>query len=229
MKKILLIGLCCSWPLFANAQSCSTLLPQITMQLSAEDWVTTQTAKVTVVLDASLKKDQLATAQENFTASLNKIASDVKWHIIEFSRTGAKSNLEQVHAVAEARLSEKAVAGVRERAQAQSGEGQSYTIQDIVYSPSQEEMSALSAKLRAQIYDQAKEELTRLNMVYASPKFSIYSINFTNSLNQPGPNYMAKTMNTMAVPQSAPMTVSQQITQDALVIFAAPAVGCSEK
>src|ERR1700734_3787977 len=86
---------------FCWADSCPNPLPQVTLQLSAEQWVTTQTAKVTVAMDALLNKEQLATAQQNFQAALNKIAGDATWHIIHFSQSESKANLEQLHAVAE--------------------------------------------------------------------------------------------------------------------------------
>ncbi len=228
---IFLIGSC----LFGAAygQSCLDLLPQVSLQLTADQWVTTQTSKVTVAMDALLNKDQLAKAQGNFQAGLNKIASGIEWHITEFSRTGSKANLEQIHAVAEARLPETALAGIRERAKSLSMEGQTYTIQDIIYSPSVDEISAVTAKLRSQIYTQAKAELGRLNAVFPQPNYSLYSINFVGATAQLTPTYMAKTSSTMnlsATREQPSMAVSQQMTQDALVIFAAPSAAfCSSQ
>ena len=152
--------------------------------------------------------------------------------ISEFSRTGSKANLEQIHAVAEARLPETALAGIREHAKSLSMEGQTYTIQDIIYSPSVDEISAVTAKLRSQIYTQAKAELGRLNAVFPQPNYSLYSVNFVGSTAQPMPTaYMAKTSNTMnvsATREQPSMAVSQQMIQDALVIFAAPSAAfCS--
>lgn len=209
---------------------CTGILPQVTLQLTAEQWVTTQTAKVSVALDALLNKEQLAKAQDNFQAALKKIAPEAVWHITEFTRSPSKTNLEQLHAVAEARLTDDAIAGLRDRAKAQNTEGQTYTVQDIVYTPTTDEVSATQAKLRAQIYQQAKAELDRLNTVYPKPGYSLYNINFINVTVQPGP--MAAKMNTMvAMAREIPsVSLSQQMTQDALVILAAPpGVLCSSK
>ena len=76
---IFLLGSCLSGASYG--QSCPDLLPQVSLQLTAEQWVTTQTSKVTVAMDALLNKEQLAKAQGNFQAGLNKIASGVEWHI----------------------------------------------------------------------------------------------------------------------------------------------------
>ncbi len=224
MKKISLmvfLGLTLiSSVIWANGD-CAGVLPQVSLQLSAERWVTTHTAKVSVALDASLNKDQLAHAQKNFQAALKQIAPEGDWHITEFSQNPSKANLEQLHAVAQARLSDAGIAGIRERAGKQSSEGQTYNVQDIVYSPSTAEISAVQADLRADIYNQAKAELDRLNNVYPKAGYTIYNINFTN-LSQPGP-MMSKLSNEMVamVNESPGIFLSQQMTQQAQIIFAA--------
>ena len=59
-----------------------------------------------------------------------------------------------------------------------------------------------------------------MNAVYSKPGFSLYTINFVNPTVQPG----VMKMNAMvAMERVAPsVSLSQQMTQDALVIFAAP-------
>lgn len=222
MKKSLttVVALIFAAPGLAIAQDCNNFLPQVTLQLTAEEWVTTQTARVSVSLDALLNKPQLARAQEDFQAALSKIAPEGVWHITEFSRSASKTNLEQVHAVAEARLSDKAMAGLRERARSLNSEGQTYSIQDITYNPTTAELSAAQARLRSQIYSQAKAELDRLNAIYPKPGYTLYNINF-NSPIQPGPimNKMNAMVTTMARETPAP-SLSQQMTQDATVILA---------
>lgn len=223
MKKLVIMLFCGAMglqaPAWANSD-CANVLPQVTLQLTAQQWVSTQTAKVSVALDALLNKEQLAKAQDSFQAALKRIAPEGTWHITEFTRSASKTNLEQLHAVAEARLSDSALAGLRNRAKAQNGEGQTYTVQDIIYSPTIDEISAAQAGLREQIYSRAKAELDRLNAVYPKPGFSLYTINFVNPTVQPG----VMKMNTMvAMERVAPsVSLSQQMTQDALVIFAAP-------
>lgn len=227
MKALMIAISCgvlsCATPALADS-ACANILPQITLQLTAEQWVSTQTANVSVALDALLNKEQLSKAQDNFQAALKKIAPEGVWHITEFSRSAGKTNLEQLHAVAEARLPESALAGLRERATAQNSEGQTYTVQDIIYTPTTAEISAAQAQLRAQIYDQAKAELNRLNAVYPKPGYNLYNINFVNLSVQPGP-MVAKMNNEMMVAmsrESPTVSLSQKLTQDALVILAAP-------
>ncbi len=224
MKKILVLLTLSSlsYGALALADSACTNLPQISLQLTAEQWVTTQTAKVSIALDALLNKEQVAQAQDNFQNGLKKIAPEGAWHITEFSRSAGKTDLEQLHAVAEARLPESAVAGLRERAKAQNTEGQTYTVQDIIYTPTADEISAAQAKLRAQIYDQAKSELNRLNTVYSKSGYTIYNINFVNSSIQPGPMMVKMNEMTTTSREAPNPSFSQRMTQDALVILAAP-------
>ena len=222
MKKLKMYGLITSLLICSNAlaaDSCNNILPQVNLQLRSEQWVTTQTAEVSVALDALLNKEQLAKAQDNFQVALKKIAPDGEWHITEFTRSAGKTSLEQLHAVAQARLSENSLSGLRDRATAQNSEGQTYSVQDIVYTPTADEVSAAQAKLRAQIYDQTKAELSRLNAIYPKPGYVLYSINFMNSAIQPGP-MLVKMAETAAPGEQA--TLSQKLTQDASVTLAAP-------
>ncbi len=226
MKKLILLILCSELSFLAPAwadTNCASVLPQVSLQLTAEQWVTTQTARVSVSLDALLNKNQLAKAQENFQAALKRIAPEGVWHITEFSRAPSKTNLEQLHAMAEARLSDNALAGLRERASAQNGEGQTYIVQDIIYSPTTDEISNAYAQLRAQIYNQTKAELDRLNAVYPKAGYGLYNINFTSVNIQPGPIMMkiAGEMNA-AARETGNVSLSQKLTQDAVVVLAAP-------
>lgn len=227
MNKIKIYGtigglLLCSSSLAADS-SCNNVLPQVNLQLRAEQWVTTQTAEVSVALDALLNKEQVAKAQDNFQAALKKIAPEGQWHITEFTRSAGKTSLEQLHAVAQARLGENSLAGLRERATAQNSEGQTYSVQDIVYTPTTDEISAAQAKLRAQIYDQTKAELGRLNGVYPKPGYVLYSINFyTPAAPMPVTTMLAKAGEAAPGQPATSTTLSQKLTQDAGVTLAAP-------
>ena len=73
MKKLVWLILCSELSFLTPAwadNNCANVLPQVSLQLTAEQWVTTQTARVSVSLDALLNKNQLAKAQENFQAAL---------------------------------------------------------------------------------------------------------------------------------------------------------------
>lgn len=206
------------------AENCAYTPPQVSLQLTAETWVSTQTAKVTIAWDASLNKKQLANAQNSFQQALHQFAANSTWQIIEFTRTPTKTNLEQVHAVAEARLPESDLAGLRDTAKAFSSEGQTYSIENILYTPSSAEIMAARVQLRSQIYNQAKDELARLNNVYPNTNYRLYNISFSgiNGMT-PTPNFMAAKVSSENVGLGREsLSTSQLLTQDAMVIFAAP-------
>ena len=208
----------------AMADTCTQPLPQVTLQLTAEQWVTTQTAKIVVALDASLTKEQLSVAQENINQALKKISPEGEWHITEFNRNASKANLEQLHVVAEARLPNKALPGLRDRANKLSHEGQIYTIEEITYNPTIPEISTTYNQLRMQIYRQAKEELARLNDTFSQPTYTLYSINFAGLITLSAPVYKTNTMS-ISHNNQAPVTsmaVSKPLTLEASVVFAAP-------
>ena len=86
MKKILLlaVGLMVTQPLWAD--SFEPLLNKVTLQLHAEQWVTTQTALVSVGINASVTDQGIEKVQGEVMKKLNQLANSNTWHIVSFSR-----------------------------------------------------------------------------------------------------------------------------------------------
>lgn len=184
----------------------------ITMQLSAEQWVSTQTAKVTVTIDASLDKNRLATIHQDILKNLNKISNKAPWQITAFNRTPAQSGLENLQAIAQIRLPEVELANLREQAKAVSKPGENYSITNIEFTPSLADMELARAMLRAHIYTQAKAELVEINKIFPNSNFYLHNINFQTQL-MPSPIMMRA--------ESTGLSVSNNLTLTALVSFAA--------
>ena len=139
-------------------------LNRVHLALSEEAWVSTKTAKVMININATLDKNELAKARGKIRSQLQKIAKG-DWHITQFNRRQSKSGLEQLNAMAEARVSESLLGQLYENAKSASKPGTTYRIQRIQFTPSLSEMNAVRATLRKRLYQAAKAELTRLNDV----------------------------------------------------------------
>lgn len=188
-------------------------LNQITMQISAQQWVNTQTAKVTVTINESLDKNQLTTAHQTILNNLNKITAKEPWQITSFTRSAAQSGLENLQATAQIRLPETELANLRDKAKAISKPGENYTITGIEFTPTLADMETARAMLRARIYNQAKTELAEINKVFPGTNFYLHAINFQSPmLMPPGP---------MMRVESTGMSVSNNLTLTAQVSFAA--------
>jgi hypothetical protein len=178
MRKILffILGVTSS---VAMAMPCGQpILHEVVLSLSADQWVGTTTAKVTVIVDATFNQQQLDHAQTKIIESLRKISSAGDWHITDFSRTENQAKLEQLHVVAEARLPNTALADLRDKAKAASVPGETYQIDSINTSPSEEEIDKAQAQLRAKIYEKAKAELAQFNQAYPDAHYTVHLISF---------------------------------------------------
>lgn len=153
---------------------------QVSFTLTADNWVTSHSAEVTIAVHALLTQDQLADAQSNILHSLRNISAKGEWKIIQMQRTQNQANLEQLEILAQARLPNDALTDLRAAAKQESKQGETYEIQSMDYSPTNDELEAAQANLRSKIYEMAKAELQRLNSVFNNQSYILFSINFNN-------------------------------------------------
>jgi hypothetical protein len=198
-------------------------LNTVTYPITVEKWATTNTAKVTVSMDAALDKVGLTDINSHVLENLNKMATKADWHITQFNRTQDKSGLEVLHVEAEARLTQDNLAGLRDKAKTVSKAGETYTVSAIDFSPSNTEMEATHAAARAEIYESAKQEITRLNQAYPEQHYFLRSLDFAPV--SPGP-VMYKTMQVTETPgpnvgNNNIIPVNAKITEMAQVVIGA--------
>lgn len=232
MKKFytnIIAGILLTTGVAVNAEPLLTELPldHVTLQLSAERWAKTTSAKVTVSVEATLTKENLAVLREQIMGNLNKIAAG-DWHITQFDRTLDSSGLEKLSALAEARIDEKSLSNINAQALAVTKPGATYKVQNVEFAPSLAELEAVKAAVRADIYRQATNEIATLNKLYPEQKYTLHNLNFLGFVIQPGPQpRMSSEMNTMVMTAgsskmaASSLSVSDQIQLTATVDIAA--------
>lgn len=197
-------------------------LNTISYPITLEKWATTNTAKVTISMDAALDKIGLADINSHVLENLNKLAAKADWHITQFNRNQDKSGLEGLHVEAEARLTQDVLPGLRYKAKTISKAGETYTVSAIDFSPSTAEMEATHAAARAEIYESAKQEIARLNQAYPEQHYFLRSVDFAPP--SPGP-VMYKTMQVAEAPgpnvSNNAIPVNAKITETAQVVIGA--------
>lgn len=198
-----------------------SILNQVSFEVSAEQWVTTKTAKVVVAVNAAVNEQQLVNAYGNISQKLQKLMGDSQWHITAFDRTTDKTGLEQLSITAETRLSEANLSTLKEKLKAASKAGETYTIASIDYTPTLAEREAVESALRTQIYNQIKNELVQLNAAYPNQKYSVHSINFMQETAPvpPGPLMLAATANVVNRQANPPAAVSNSLQLRARVVL----------
>lgn len=194
------------------------VLDKVLFQVSAKQWVTTQTALLNVNINVTLSKADLVKARADIMDSLNKIAKG-EWHITEFDRSQDSSGLEKLYVQAQARVDQGALTDIYQNAKTVSMPGAKYEINGVDFKPSLEEIQAVRAKIREKLYLQVNDEMTRMNKAYPTQMYSVSNLVFVEGDNVPQPRpYEAKQANLMVMAASpGTLTVSNELILTALV------------
>jgi hypothetical protein len=208
----------------------ANLLNRVSLQLKADKWVTSQSAKVLVTVDAGVADQGIEKLQSQVLGKLGQISSAGEWHITSFNRQLDKSGLESVHINAEARLPQTELANLRSKAKSLSKPGETYTIADVQFTPSDEELMQANSTLRSMIYQQARTEIDTLNKAYPDQKFYLYQIDFNSYSVMPAMEMKVMNMAaSAAVAMPAPLNVGNKQTMVANVVLASMPDALSKK
>lgn len=199
----------------------SQLQNKIILQLQAQQWITTKTAIVNVGVNASVTDHGIENIQASTLQKLNQLSDKGEWHIVNFTRQEDKSGLENVRIAAQARLPQSELANLRSKAKSLSKPGETYTIDGVQFTPSDEEIQSANTSLRNNIYQQARVEIDAINKVYPEQHYYLHNVDFTNRIMpmraEENTLMMAK-MN--AAPAAAPMAVGNKAYLQAVVEIA---------
>ncbi len=217
---IILSWLIAALPVWAD-NPFDPLLNKVTLQLTAEQWVTTNTALVTIGVNAAVTDGDLGKLQQHVMDKLNQLAK-AEWHMTAFNRSLDQSGLEKVQISAQARLPSEALSGLRNQAKSISKPGETFSLDSVEFTPSDDEIRAANANLRHAIYQQAIAELAQLNKLYPDQKYYLHEMNFLGMMMPPQPmNLMARSKMMMAGDANANLSVGDKLKMTAIAVLAA--------
>jgi hypothetical protein len=221
MKKIvlLIVSLILSLPVWADVQL-EPLLNKITLQLQAEQWVTTKTALVTVGINAAVTDQGIDKLQAEVMQKLNQLSNKGEWHVMTFNRQLDNSGLESIQMTTQARLPQTDLANLRNKAKSISKPGETLTIDNIQFTPSEDELRQANITLRNNLYQQAKAEVDVLNKMYPDQKYYLHQINFISTPIEPMPMAANNMMMAKASTRTTPLSVGNKMQIQATVVIA---------
>jgi hypothetical protein len=190
---------------------------KIIIPLSAEQWVTTKSALVTVGVSASMSGAALEKIQDQILQKLNRLTNQGEWHIIAYERSLDKSGLERAQITAQARIPITALTNLREQAKTLSQPGETFSIDNMQFTPSETELRDANTLLRMDIYQQAKDEFARINKMYPEQKYFVYEINFTSNNPQPVAYRAMNIQQARAETPASNMEVGDKLVLNAMV------------
>ena len=155
---------------------------RVTLELSVEDWVETQTATVVVGADLAVSSGSFGQARAGLEGELRKVSDKAPWRLTQFVRLNDDAGYERWRILAEARLPGGDLAGLDKALKAASRPGQSLQIADIDYAPTLAEREALQTTLRGRLYQKVKDEVAALNRTFADRVFRVETINFVPTM-----------------------------------------------
>ncbi|STX31226.1 hypothetical protein [Legionella birminghamensis] len=195
-------------------------LDKVVFQVSAKQWVTTQSALLTVNVNATLNNADLVKARADIMSNLSKIAAG-DWHLTQFDRSQDSSGLEKLFVAAQVRVPQTNLTDIYQLAKDVSKPGATYTINGVDFTPSLEEVQTVKSQLRDKLYQLVNDELGRMNKVYTSQQYTVnnlYVVEGDNPVPVQPRAYQAKEMNTMVMgAAAAPLTVSNELIMSAVV------------
>lgn len=200
----------------------------ITLNLTSEDWVSTQTARAVINVEAVVVGGAGA-ARASMIKAVNDTAK-ADWKLIAFNRSEDQTGLERWNAQYEARMPEGQLSGLYETVKKNSKAGMKLTVATIDFSPTLDEVEAVNAGLRVKLLKQVADQLKTINGTMPDRQYRVSQVNFNSSgfmPPQPMPMMYAKAaMADMAVAASpemggGSMERSQKIQMTANVVLAA--------
>jgi hypothetical protein len=210
--------------LAADSEGIGSLLNRVTFKLSSEQWVTSKTALVTVGISAGVSDAALEKIQDDVLKKLNQLTNKGEWHITSFDRNLDQSGLENIRMQAQARLPSNALPSLRDKTKAMSKPGETYTLDSIQFTPSEDELRDANTALRGNVYQQAKDELDRLNKAYPDQKYYMHDINFLSDYQPVAPMARNGMMMAMAMKSGdggGNLAVGDKLVLSATVVLAA--------
>lgn len=197
-------------------------LDEVMFQVSAKEWVSTQSALLTVNINATLGNADLVKARADIMERLNKVANG-EWHLTQFNRSQDSSGLEKLFVEAQARISQSSLTNIYQNAKDMSKPGATYSIAGVEFKPSLQEIQQIKSRLRQRLYQQVNDEMASLNKIYSTQNYTVSRLLIVDGegLQQPEA-YQARKMNVQmmaAMVAPAPdLAVSNELTMSAMVV-----------
>ncbi|NBX73041.1 MAG: hypothetical protein EBQ89_01950 [Alphaproteobacteria bacterium] len=202
----------------------------VVFHISAEEWVSTDTARVTVQVEAAADGAKTATLRSDMKNAVMAMAKG-EWRLTNFYRSQDSTGLERWNATYEARLPENILGGLFEKAKTASKPGMQLTVGEMDFTPTLDEVQNVQQKLRYQLAQKAAAQIVELNNALPGRQYRLSSLSFGEMgfaspmamMKRGGPEMMTMAADApdAAVGSSPSMATSQKIVMVANIVASA--------
>lgn len=193
------------------ASSFSKGLDKVDFQLSAKQWVKSNSALLQVHISATLNDADVVRARTHIQENLGKIAQG-QWQITQFDRGQDESGLAKLDVQAQARVGLEQLNSVYAQASKVSRPGENYNIQQIDFKPSSQELQAAKSQLRLTLYKQVSQEIDALNQAFPGQHYTVHHLEFLEKFPASSSDIKSPAMMLNALPQNTPVvSISNEV------------------
>jgi len=152
-------------------------MDNINLTFTVEEWLNSETAEVTIDVDASLDVDGHALKQKVRDA-LKQINDSVTWRFSRVNRSRDRAGRETWRIGAQARIIDDELDNLSGRCRELSEPGLQFRVGNVCYSPKAETVENLNRELRSKINKLITAELSKLNTELKGRQWRVSSIQF---------------------------------------------------
>lgn len=207
-------------PSAAFAQSVvQPVTDSVSLNLSVEDWVKTETALVSLIVDVAGASANGGTVRSEILKAVAGLADKAEWRITAMDTQSDSAGLERWQAELQARLPEGQLAALGERAKKASRPGLQVRVGGVAFDPTLAELETARGALRGRLYAQVDAELKRLNAAFPGRTYRVGAIDFFEQ-SSPQPMMVQGSRVKAMMAEAAPMADAAPGVQDKLVLGA---------
>ena len=177
-------------------------MDNINLSFTVEDWINSNTAEVTMTVNASTEGQDGLDLRTEIKEALESLV-DTEWRFIDISRNTGRSGLEEWNVTAQARVEEKDLNNLPSRAKELGRKGLQYRVGNVDFTPTKEQFEDLYRNLRSKINGLINEELGTLSTELPDRKWRVGAVNYNfgqGSLAVAGGRNVMMAMSANAVP-----------------------------
>lgn len=152
-------------------------MDNVHLNFTVEDWLSSNSAEVTVNINASTNGETGNDLKEEVRKALTDLVK-VDWRFVSVSRTVSRSGMEEWLITAQARVNENSMSNINARAKKLGRQGLQYRVGLVDYTPTKEQFEELFTGLREKIYGMVSNEIIRLNTELEGRVWRVAAINF---------------------------------------------------
>ncbi len=154
----------------------------ISLNFEVEEWMNSETAEVTIIVDASLENTDGFELKLTINSALEKIIPGVVWRYSQVNRSRDRTGRETWQLGIQARVTDEILDGISVRARNLGMPGLQFRIGNVDYTPTAEAVQELNRTLRSKLNAMITAELEMLNSELTGRTWRVSNVHYGNHM-----------------------------------------------